>query len=317
MTDVETIHDRVFNINRILQKYFFLNYKPTPEILRKKGENYIKKIENCLISGEFNTLTIYALQQLKPFLEDQEMGKTSSFLIVDSLNFFYEYYFGYDKFLEEKTKKLEKLKDLFNKFYPNIRIIFVCQEHNEFFKDLSLLNANKFIYLEVNEAIPSQSEIDDLLLMYLYFYLNVIQNVNCYLLSFDKYRWLKEYSQTEVDDAFFPEQPKIYRKLQEEIDFYDKNRRNTIDLIMENHKNFIDKQPSTKPFIGRQLTRIPMTINILKRKTYGKAVKKTGKKAVKIKPKPKKQRTKPKLKKQRTRTKHIPKKQTTRAKPKK
>ena len=311
MADTESINDRVFNINRILQMYFFLNYKPSPEILIDKGEEYIKRIEDCLIRGEFNTLTIYALQQLKPFLEkNQQMDKTSSFLVVDSLNLFYEYYFGYDRVSsEQKTKKLKELEELFNRFYPNIRIIFVCQEHNEFFKDLSFLNRDKFIYLEVNDAIPSQTEIDDLLLMYLYFYLNVIQNVKCYLLSFDKYKWLKGYTQTEAEDLFFPEQPKIYKELQKEINFYYINRGNTIDSIMQKHKDFIRNQPITKE--GRQLTRMSMPINISKRtsledlelsssrpekkmkasgkktvkktakKTVKKAVKKTAKKAVK------------------------------------
>ena len=303
MADTVSKNDRVSNINTILERDFFLNYKPSPEILRDKGEEYIKKIEDCLIRGEFNTLTIYALQQLKPFLEkNQQMDKTSSFLVVDSLNFFYEYYLGYDTVSsEQKTKILKELEELFNKFYPNIRIIFVCQEHNEFFKDLSFLNGDKFIYLEVNDAIPSQTEIDDLLLMYLYFYLNVIQNVKCYLLSFDKYKWLKGYTQTEAEDLFFPEQPKIYKELQKEINFYYINRGNTIDLIMQKHKDFIGKQPITKE--GRQLTRMSMPINISKRtsledselsssrpekkikasgkKTPKKAVKKTAKKAVK------------------------------------
>ena len=166
MTDVKTINDIVFTINRILQKNFFLNYKPTPEILINKGEEYIEKIENCLIREEFKTLTIYALEQLKPFLEeDQVIGKTSSFLLVDSLNIFYE--FGYYKLdLTKKTEELEKLADLFKSFYPNTIIIFVCQKHNTFFKELKTIDSERFIYLDANEEVPSQSEIDDLLLIY-------------------------------------------------------------------------------------------------------------------------------------------------------
>jgi hypothetical protein len=270
MGDVETINDKLFNINKKLLESFIM-YKPASNI-NIKGADYVANIDKFVKQENFQTLTKTAVGELIPLLDaDNGAGKKSRFLLVDSLNLFYE--FKYDKLdQKEKTKKLEELKNNFKKFYPDTRIIFVCQKHNIFFKELQNMDSsNTFIYLVANEEIPSKSEIDDLLLIYLYCYLNVRGSVECFVLSFDKFDWFQEYSPEEKGITAFYEQKVIYNKLQNEIAHHKDFRGKTIDVIMKKHSEFIEK------YIQEKTERL----NSKKRVSGGKAVKKTAKKAVK------------------------------------
>ena len=283
MADTESINDRLFNINQKLLESFIM-YKPGSKIIIRKGPEYVSRIEEYIKQDTFKTLTHFAIKELKPILRSDEYAdRPSSFLVVDSLNIFYE--FGYDKIdLTKKTEELEKLADLFKSSYPNTRIIFVCQQHNTFFKELETIDSERFIFLDANEEVPSQSEIDDLLLIYLYCYLNVRGNVECYLLSFDQFNWFKQYNEDEKDQTLFYEQPTIYQKLQGEIDLYKRERSDVIYLrspynyasyIMHHHSNFINRMARKRKASGKK------TVIKTEKKAVKKAVKKTAKKAVK------------------------------------
>ena len=291
MADYRTINDIVSNINQKLLDSF-INYKPGANIIRTKGAEYVSRIEDYVRQDTFKTLTYTAVEELKPILRsDEDADRPSRFLLVDSLNIFYE--FGYDKHdPAKKTEELKKLADLFKSSYPNTIIIFVCQKHNTFFKELKTIDSERFIYLDANEEVPSQSEIDDLLLIYLYCYLNVRRNVECYLLSFDQFHWFKNYTKYEQDKTLFYEQPTIYQKLQGEIDVYKKTRLNVNDLgssynyasyIMQNHSNFIKRMAQKRKASGKKTLKkaVKKTVKKAVKKTAKKPVKKTVKKAVK------------------------------------
>lgn len=305
MGDIETANDKIFIINEKL-KEFFLKYRPNTEEITKKGEVYYEKIKYELITENFKTLVSETVEKIiKPIIEEnEELKKVTNFLLVDGLNLYYRIH---EDEKIEKSQIKNNLKKLFNNYYPNTIILIVSQKHNDFFKDLQGENP-KIIF--INEEITSKSEIDDLLLVYLYFYTNVLKNTNSYVLSFDNYNWLGRFSQENVDETFFVEQPKLFDKLKEQLNMHNKNLKKMykfnsmekLKFIMDEHNKFIEINKKELLDKGR-LTKPSLIQNNAKKRNIendydddetsigNKFAKASGKKKTRKKIKAKKQKT--------------------------
>ena len=175
----------ISRINNIYTKPNFILYAPPKaEILEKTRSkpNYYKNIENFFKTnpGIFNVSNVLIKQLEKEY---------TTFLLVDGENLLYRL----KEYKGRPNITQTDILDILEPYYAkNICIIIFCQEHNMkngypyYNIDQKKDNANIMLF---NHKLPSQTEIDDIILMYFYIFININSNYQAKVLSFDKNTW--------------------------------------------------------------------------------------------------------------------------------
>ena len=257
-TEPLTKHDIISTINGFVKEKF-INYRPRPRDYTKKTQEYYQTVLDSLQSKDFDTLLKTILNDLK----DNEVNgkKPKNFLLVDGLNLYYRFYKNIKE--DEKDNARSELRDLFDHYYKGFKIVIITQEHNDFFEklqDRTNVAYSPFVTV-INYSIPSKSEIDDLILVCLYFYINTYRTKFAYVLSFDMYSWLEEFTEQEKKETHFFEQSKLFRDLQKQLQMHNKNlHEGDLNIIMRKHQAYIKEEQRKHQAIReretRQLTRV-------------------------------------------------------------
>ena len=255
MGEHETAHDNIFKMNQTLIDGLgdIIKYKPpAPEVLEKLKRNskYFIKMADFINQGDFiNLLRYYLDKEIKPMITGIYKSP-KKFLLVDGLNLYYRLtkdITGGGIGLSEDGA--EEFLVIFFKYYADMQIIIFAQENNTFFNNFKTkyrANFTKYDIVVINDAIENKTEIDDLLLVYIYFYINCIGHNYAYVLTFDGFSWVREFTHEEKEGNLFVNQPKLVRKLKNQISQHQNTVRPSITeeklyMVAKKHVEYIKR----------------------------------------------------------------------------
>jgi hypothetical protein len=230
----------ISRINEIYGKPNFILYAPpTAEINKKTLINpyYYKNIEKFFITNP-------GIFKVSDLIINQLKLKYTTFLLIDGENLLH-------RLIEYKGKQNITQADILDILQPyytkNICIIIFCQQHNiqvgKPYYNIDQQKDNALIML-FKHKLPSQTEIDDIILMYFYIFININKKYQAKVLSFDKNSWFDPKS---LSNTTLSEHKSIYINFLNEINTLSQNKKTTnLENAIIANANSINVMPLPK-----------------------------------------------------------------------
>ena len=216
-------HNVISRINEIYTKPNFILYAPPRNEVKEKvldKKNYYKDILTFFI----NNPGIFQISNVKIYELKKEMYTT--FLLIDGENLLFRLKEYYSRNIINKND----IDNILTPFYQHkICIIIFCPKHSYTIYNSIPKIKNKAKIEVFRDDLLGNSEIDDIMLMYFYIFINVQSQIHAYVLTFDKYSW---FDPCQLNTEFvLVEHKKIYKQFFEEVKSLSERRYNLTHAI--------------------------------------------------------------------------------------